>query len=211
MRKAPLLAACLLGLAAPALTWAQQVAIPTPESVLGFEVGADFKLATYDESLDYFRRLTAASDRIRLVEVGRTSEQRRWYFALISNPDNLANVERYREIGQRLAHPEGLTDDDARRLVAEGKPFVHIDGGLHASEVAGAQHTIQLAYDLVSNTDDPKIQAILDNVVVLLWPSLNPDGQNIVVNWYRSNVGTPYEVAPLNQLYQKYVGHDNNR
>jgi hypothetical protein len=191
--------------------WAQQSAIPTPESVLGFEVGADFRLARYEESLDYFRRLDAASDRIRLVEVGRTSEQRRWYFALISSPDNLANVERYREIAQRLAHPQDLTDGEARRLVSEGKPIVHIDGGLHASEVAGAQHTIQLAYDLVSDTDDPKIQAILDNVVLMLWPSLNPDGQDIVVDWYRSNVGTPYEVAPLHQLYQKYIGHDNNR
>ncbi len=168
-------------------------------------------MATYDESLVFFRQLDAASVRIQLVEVGRTSEGKAWYFALISTPENLANVERYRAIAQRLAHPQGLTDDEALRLAREGKPFVHIDGGLHASEVAGAQHTIQLAYDLVSATNDPKIQAILDNVVVLLWPSLNPDGQNIVVNWYRSNVGTPYEVAPLKQLYQKYIGHDNNR
>ncbi|MCH7489123.1 MAG: hypothetical protein IID05_00385, partial [Gemmatimonadetes bacterium] len=197
-------------LSVPVFGWAQS-AVPTPESVLGFQVGADFKLATYDESLDYFRQLDAASDRMQLVEVGHTSEGKAWYFALISTPENLANVERYRAIAQRLAHPQGLTDDEALRLAREGKPFVHIDGGLHASEVAGAQHTIQLAYDLVSATDDPKIQAILDNVVVLLWPSLNPDGQNIVVNWYRSNVGTPYEAAPLKELYQKYIGHDNNR
>ena len=197
-------------LSVPVFGWAQS-AVPTPESVLGFQVGADFKLATYDESLDYFRQLDAASDRMQLVEVGHTSEGKAWYFALISTPENLANVERYRAIAQRLAHPQGLTDDEALSLAREGKPFVHIDGGLHASEVAGAQHTIQLAYDLVSATDDPKIQAILDNVVVLLWPSLNPDGQNIVVNWYRSNVGTPYEAAPLKELYQKYIGHDNNR
>ncbi len=202
---------CLLVLSVPARLGAQRSTVPTPESILGFRVGADFSLATYDESLEYFRQLDAASDRMQLVEVGRTSEERRWYFAPISSPSNLANVERYRAIAQRLAHPEGLTDGEARRLAREGKPFVHIDGGLHASEVAGAQHTIQLAFDLVSNTDDPKIQAILDDVVVLLWPSLNPDGQNIVVDWYRSNVGTPYEVAPLHQLYQKYIGHDNNR
>ena len=179
--------------------------------MLGFQVGADFQLATYDESLAYFRRLETASDRLRLVEVGATSEGQPWFFALVSSPANLANLERYREIAQQLAHPGALTDDEARRLAREGKPFVHIDGGLHASEVAGAQHTIQLAYDLVSARDDVKIDAILDNVVVLLWPSLNPDGQNIVVNWYRENVGTPYEVAPLNALYQKYIGHDNNR
>ena len=211
VRTATFLSMCLLVLSVPPQLGAQRSTVPTPESILGFRVGADFSLATYDESLEYFRQLDAASDRMQLVEVGRTSEGRRWYFALISSPSNLANVERYREIAQRLAHPEGLTDGEARRLAREGKPFVHIDGGLHASEVAGAQHTIQLAFDLVSNTNDPKIQAILDDVIVLLWPSLNPDGQNIVVNWYRSNVGTPYEVAPLHQLYQKYIGHDNNR
>ena len=191
--------------------FAQQTDIPSPESVLGFKVGDDYKLANYDESLGYFRRLDAASDYMQLQEVGRTSEGREWYFALISSPENLANVEQYRQISQRLAHPRNLTDAQGRELAREGKAFVHIDGGLHATEAAGAQHTIQVAYELLSNVDDPKIRAILDNVVVLLWPSLNPDGQNIVANWYSSNLGTSYEVAPLNQLYQKYVGHDNNR
>jgi len=185
--------------------------IPTPESVLGFQPGADFELATYDESLEYFRRLDAVSDRIELVEVGRTSEGRPWYMALVSSPENLANVERYREISLQLAHPEGLSDEQARRLASEGKAIVHIDGGLHATEVAPTQHTIQLAYDLVTGGDDPEIQAILDNVIVLLWPSVNPDGQNIVAEWYESNLGTPFETAPMVELYQKYVGHDNNR
>ncbi|MFQ5703666.1 MAG: M14 metallopeptidase family protein [Gemmatimonadales bacterium] len=203
--------AAVLAAAVPGRSVAQQHQIPTPESVLGFEVGSDFKLARYDESLGYFRKLAAASDRIQLVAVGRTSNGQAWYFALISTPENLAKVGRYREIAWRLAHPKDLTDDDARALAREGKAFVHIDGGLHASEVAGAQHTIQLAYDLVSGTDDPKIQEILDNDVVLLWPSLNPDGQNIVVDWYRSNLGTPYEVSGMPTLYQKYIGHDNNR
>ncbi len=132
---------------------AQQTAIPTPETVLGFPVGADFKLATYDESLRYFRQLDEASDRLQLVEVGRTSEGRPWYLALISSPENLANVERYREIALRLAHPDGLTDEEARQLAREGKAFVHIDGGLHASEVAGAQHTIQVAYHMLAHAE----------------------------------------------------------
>jgi len=182
---------------------AAQAALPTPESALGFRPGDDFKLATYDESLAYFRALDAASDRIQLVEAGRTSEGRPWFFALISSPANLANLDRYREIAQRLAHPAGLTDEEARQLAAEGKAFVHIDGGLHASEVAAAQHTIQLAYDLVANAGDRRIARILDNVVVMLWPSVNPDGQNIVVDWYREHVGTPFEVAPLPRLYQE--------
>lgn len=185
--------------------------VPTPEEALGFAVGSDFKLATYDESLAYFQQLDDASDKMQLVRVGETSQGRDWFFALISSPQNLANIEHYRSIAQQLAHPSGLSDADARRLVEQGKAIVHIDGGLHASEVAGAQHTIQLAYDLVNGAEDPMIRSILDNVIIMLWPSINPDGQNIVAEWYRSNVGTPYEIAQLPELYQKYIGHDNNR
>jgi hypothetical protein len=185
--------------------------IPTPASILGFPVGADFKLATYDESLRYFRALARSSNRIRLVDVGKTSTGGEWVLAIISSPPNLARLDTLRAISRRLAHPSGLNDQEARRLAREGKPFVDISGGLHASEIAGSQHTIQLAYDLLSRPEDPKFKAILDHTVLLLWPSINPDGQNIVARWYRENVGTPYEVAPLHELYQKYIGHDNNR
>ena len=185
--------------------------IPTPESVLGFEVGADFHLASYDESIAYFKRLDDASDRLKLVQVGETSEGRPFYVALVSSSENLANLERYREISLRLAHPDGLTDEEARALAREGKAIVHIDGAVHATEVACAQHTIQLAYNLLTGDGDPEIENILKNVIFLLWPTLNPDGQNMVVDWYRENVGTAYEVSPLPRLYQKYVGHDNNR
>lgn len=188
-----------------------QGSVPTPESVLGFDVGADFHLASYDESLDYFQRLSGSSDRVELIEVGRTSEGRRWYVAVVSSADNLLNVERYKEISQRLAHPAGLTEPEARRLAVEGKAIVHIDCGLHATEVASAQHAIQLAYELATGDDDPEIAAILDNVILLLWFSINPDGQDMVADWYQSNLGTPYEVAAMPFLYQKYIGHDNNR
>ena len=190
---------------------AAQQGVPTPESVLGFRVGADFRLATYEESMAYFHRLDEASDRVQLVEVGRTSEGRPWHVALVSSPENLRGLERHRATAQRLAHPEGLTDEEARRMAREGKAIVHVDGGLHASEVAHAQHTIQLAYDLVTGDDDPEKRAILENVILVLWPSINPDGQTMVAEWYRSNVGTPLEVAPMPWLYQKYIGHDNNR
>jgi hypothetical protein len=202
--RAPLLLA--LALAAP--LGAQSV--PTPESVFGHAVGADFKLIDYTQSIDYFRRLAAASNRIRLVEVGKTSNGVPWTMALISSPENLAKLDRLKEIAQRIAHPAGLSDDQARALAREGRAFVDISGGLHASEIAGSQHTIQLAYDLVTRTD-AATREILDNDVLMLWPSINPDGQNIVVNWYREVVGTPYETAPLHELYQKYIGHDNNR
>ena len=105
---------------------------------------------------------------------------------------------------------KGLTDAQAHELAHNGKVIVHIDGGLHATEVAPAQHAIQLAYNLVTATD-PETTAILDNVILLLWFSINPDGQNMVVKWYRSNLGTPYEVSNMPGLCQEYIGHDNNR
>jgi hypothetical protein len=186
--------------------------VPTPESMLGFAVGSDFELATYEQSLEYFQRLAATSDRVELRGVGRTSFGRPWYVALISSAENLRDVERYRQIAHELAYPtEEMTDEQARGLAAEGRAIVHIDGGLHATEVAHGQHTIQLAYDLVTGDDDPEIAAILDRVILVLWFSINPDGQTMVSDWYYSNLGTQYEVAGTPFLYQKYIGHDNNR
>jgi hypothetical protein len=184
---------------------------PTPESVFGFKPGADNKLATYDQSIDYLKKLAASSKYVKLMEAGKTTLGRTVYFALISDPKNLANIDRLREIAQRLAHPQDLTDDEARRLAREGRAFVHLDGGCHATEVAGAQMAPQLAYDLVSRASDPETKQILDNDVVMLWPTMNPDGQQMVGEWFAKNVGTPYEQSGLPRLYQEYVGHDNNR
>jgi hypothetical protein len=185
--------------------------IPTPESVLGFKPGADNKLATYDQSIAYLKKLAVSSPSIKLVEAGRTTEGRPMYCALVSTPANLANLDRLREIAQRLAHPRNLTDAEARALAREGKAFVHLDGGCHATEVAGAQMIPQLAYDLLTRSNDPVIRQILADDVVMLWPTMNPDGQQMVGEWLAKNVGTPYEQSPLPRLYQEYVGHDNNR
>jgi hypothetical protein len=134
-------------------------------------------------------------------------------FALISTPKNLNRIEHYRQIAQRLAHPAGLTDEAARELAREGKPIVHIDGGLHATEVAGPQHSLALAYEVLNKAQsgDASIKRMLDDVILMLWPTINPDGQQMVADWYMGNVGTPYELSGLPQLYQEYVGHDNNR
>jgi Zinc carboxypeptidase len=185
--------------------------VPTPESVLGHKPGDDFYLANYQESRDYVRRLAASSNRIKLISVGKTTRGLDWEIAIISSPANLAALDRNKLISQRLAHGRGLDDAAAHALAREGKAIVHIDGGLHSTEVAGAQQSILLAYKLVSTQGDPDIDAILDNVILMLWPTLNPDGQEEVVSWYRKNLGTPYEVSPLPDLYQEYVGHDNNR
>jgi len=185
--------------------------IPTPESVLGHKPGDDFYLASYDESREYFHKLAASSNRIKMISVGRTTRGLDWEIALISSPQNLARLDKFKDISRRLALARGLNDETARALAREGKAIVHLDGGLHSTEVAGAQHSIQLAYRLVATQGDAEIDAILDNVILMLWPTLNPDGQNEVVAWYRKNLGTPYEVSPLPDLYQEYVGHDNNR
>lgn len=201
----------ILFLMAPFGLHAQQATIPDPEDVIGFEVGSDFHLATYEQSIEYFKKLDAASDLVEMRETGKTSEGRTWYYVLISSQENLANIDRYKEISQKLAHPKGMTREQAQELAAEGKAIVDISGGLHASEVAGAQHIITLAHQIVSEANSKKFKPILDDVILVLWPSLNPDGQDIIANWYMSNVGTPYETARTPWLYQKYVGHDNNR
>lgn len=216
--KRMLASASLLGLAA-GLPCAAQVpfttnpapGVPTPESVLGHRPGDDFYLASYDESREYFRKLAASSNRIKLISVGKTTRGLDWEIAIISSPENLANLDKFKGISRKLADGRGLTDETAKVLAREGKTIVHIDGGLHATEVAGAQQSIDLAYKLVSSQGDPEVDAILNNVILMLWPTLNPDGQNEVVSWYRKNAGTTFEVSPLPDLYQEYVGHDNNR
>ena len=185
------------------------VAVPTPESSFGFAVGADYKLFDYEQSIAYFRRLAASSNRIKLLEVGQTSFGRPMTVAIISSPENLARLDEIRRVNMRIAHPDGLTDSLAHRLAAQGKVIVDISGGLHASEIAGSQHTPLLAYRLLSNTNDATTKAILDNVVLFLWPSINPDGQDIVVNWCRAR-DEQKNPGPM-ELYQKYIGHDNNR
>ena len=210
MRKTALFVTALLWLIpAAALIGADK--IPAPESILGFKPGADNKLATYDQAMAYFKALAASSKSIRLLEAGRTTQGRILYFALISDPRNLDRLDRYREIARRLAHPEGLTDEQARALALEGKAFVDIDGGCHSTEVAGAQMAPQLAYDLISRPDDPQNRIILQNDVLVLFPTMNPDGQQMVGEWQQKNFGTPYEQSGLPRLYQEYVGHDNNR
>ena len=187
----------------------QKPSLPTPDAAFGFPVGADYKLFDYEQSIAYFRRLAAASNRVKLIEVGKTAFGRTMTVALISSPENLARLDQIRRTNSRLAHPEGLTDAEARRLARDAKVIVDISGGLHASEIAGSQHTPQLAYELLFHADEPRNKAILDNVVLFLWPSINPDGQDIVVNWCKAR-DEQKNPGPM-ELYEKYVGHDNNR
>ncbi len=189
-----------------------QSAVPSPASVFGFEPGADGSLANYDRVVEYFRQVDAASDRVRLVDAGVTTQGRRFVFALVSSPENLARIDRLREIARRLANPEGLTDEAARALAREGRAFVHIDGGLHSTEVAAPQHVPLLLDTILSRADEPETARILDEVVLMLWPTINPDGHQMVADWQMANPPAEGRPAPpLPGLYQEYVGHDNNR
>jgi hypothetical protein len=188
---------------------AQKGTIPSPESVFGFPIGKDSNLVDYEQSIDYFKKLAAASNRIHLLDIGTTSFGRPWTVAIITSPENWAKLDHYRQINMRIAHPEGLTDSAAHNLARQGKVIVDISGGLHASEIAGSQHTPQLAYELLSKANDPAMKEIFDNVIFFLWPTINPDGQDIVVKNCRE---TMFGRAPLNNdPYEKYMGHDNNR
>lgn len=199
LRRAFLLALSSVLLAAP----------PSPREHFGFNPGDDYKLANYDEVASYFRKLAASSDRIRLEEFGRSSEGRPMLVAFISAPENLKALDRYKEINRRLAL--GLaTPAEAAKLAVEGKAIVWIDSGLHATEVAPVQQAPHLAYKMLTDESD-EVRRIRQNVILMQVPVINPDGLDMTASWYRRNVGTPHELAPLPWLYQKYCGHDNNR
>jgi Zinc carboxypeptidase len=185
--------------------------VPTPVSVLGHHPGDDFYLANYEEEIAYFHAMAAHSDRIKMFTVGKTTEGRDIEIAVISSPENLAKLDEYKADAKRLSTAQGLDDASAKALAESMPVIVHIDGGLHSNEVAGPQHSIVLAYKLLSAQGDPEIDKILKNVILLLYPTLNPDGQDMVVSWYRKNLGTRFEVSPMPWLFQDYVGHDNNR
>lgn len=184
--------------------------VPTPADVIGFQPGADHHLADYDQIQSYFHTLDEASDRVILERIGTTTLGKPMLLAFISSEENLRNRERYREINRRLALAEGLTDAEAKRLADEGRATVWIDGGLHATELAPSMHTPLLAHWLATDESE-EARSIRDNVILLLMPNMNPDGLDIVTNWYRSNLGTPFETSPVPELYHHYVGHDNNR
>ncbi|HUA82930.1 MAG TPA: M14 metallopeptidase family protein [Bryobacteraceae bacterium] len=190
------------------------VALPaqpkSPEQTFGFKMGADHKLVKWPQIVEYFHALAASSNKVKIIDAGKSSEGNPMIVAVISSPENLARLDHYKQVSQHLAHPGDLSPEDAEKLIADEKVLVAISCSIHASEIAATQLSMELAYDLATK-DTPEVRRILDQDIVLLWPSHNPDGNIIVADWYNRNVGTKYENAPLPWLYHKYVGHDNNR
>jgi hypothetical protein len=208
-----LIGSLLLLLVTAAYTRTQSQAVSTitpPAAQFGVDIGDDYFLATYSELEAYWKRLAAESDRIRLVDIGRTEEGRTQWMAVVSSPENLRRLDHYRDISRRLALAEGLTDAQARALADEGKAIVWINGGLHANEVLGAQQLIETVYQLVSGSDDETRRFLRD--VIVLAVHANPDGHELVANWYmREADPARRSLAGIPRPYQKYVGHDNNR
>ena len=190
---------------------ADQRGVPSPQSVLGFHVGTDKRLADWNEITTYLGRLAAASDRIRLDTLGTTTLDRPFIALTISSPRNLARLGELLEIQRRLADPRLMASEkEASRLFREGRVIVLITGGIHSTEVGAYQVPMRIAYELAVGKDASTAE-ILDEVVLLLVPSLNPDGSQMVVDWYERTLGKPWEGANPPFLYHHYVGHDNNR
>ena len=184
--------------------------ITSPRAEFGHDIGDDYFLASYGQMVDYWRKLDRESDRMKLVRIGTTAEARPMWMAIVTSPENQRRLARYQDISKRLALAENLTDAQARSLAAEGKSVVWIDGGLHASEVLGAQQLILTAYDLVSRNDPETLRFLRDDIILLV--PANPDGQDIVSNWYMREADTlKRTTSRLPRLYHKYAGHDNNR
>lgn len=184
--------------------------IPSPEAHFGFPMGADRKLPDWNQVVSYFDSLPAASPRIQVRHLGLTTGGRPFIAAFISDPATIGSLDRYREIQRRLADPRLTSPEQAAPLIAAGKSVVLITCSIHSTEPASTESAVQLAYRLLTE-DSPRLRSILENTILILVPSLNPDGVDIVAHWYRSTLGTPYEGTAPPELYQKYVGHDNNR
>ena len=189
------------------ITFAQT--ITSPRQQFGFNIGDDYKLANYSQFEAYFRKLATESNRMKLVEIGKSAEGRPQLMAIISSPANLAKLDRYKEISRRLSLADGLDDAQAHALAKEGKAVVWIDGGLHATEVLGAAQLIETVYQLVSRSDAETMR-FLDDCIILATHA-NPDGMQLVSDWYMKDADTLKRNMNIPRLYQKYIGHDNNR
>ena len=189
---------------------AAQQSLPAPEQYLGFRVGADRKLATWPQVVEYMRMAARASDRVRVEELGKSTNGHPFLLLTISSPENLARLAEIQTDQKRLAYPYELSEKEAAAIAARNPAVVLITLTIHSTEIGSTQMSLELVHRLATE-NSPSIQRILDNVVFLLAPSVNPDGQVLVVDWYNKNLGTEFEYAPLPWLYHPYTGHDNNR
>ena len=185
--------------------------VPSPRSFLGFHPTDDKTIADWTQITNYFSRLDIASDRIALREIGKTTLGKPLMVAFISSADNIKNLERYRRISAKLADPRTIRNEaELRDLVRNGKTIVSISCPIHSTEIVASQMSMNFAYELATANDD-ETREILNNTILMLIPSANPDGIDIVADWYRKTLGTKSEGTSPPELYHHYAGHDNNR
>ncbi len=184
--------------------------VTSPEKFFGFQMGADRKMARWDKMVDYYTQLATESNRIKVVDMGPSTMGNPFLLVVISSPANLARLDRLRQVNLQITDPRGLGEAEIKKLVAEGKAVICQSMSLHATEIGGTQMAVELAYDLATRQDE-ETQRILDNVVFLMVPCFNPDGEIIVNDWYQKTLGTEFEGSAPPVLYHKYAGHDNNR
>jgi hypothetical protein len=185
--------------------------ITSPEKSFGFQLGSDRKIARWDKIVEYFQLLEKeGGGKLKVVNMGPSTMGHPFLLVIISSPENMARLERLREVNARISDPRGLTEQAVKNLIREGRAVVCQTMSLHATEIGGIQMAPELAYDLLSRRDE-ETQRILDNVLSFIVPSFNPDGAIMVADWYQKTLGTEYEGGNLPWLYHKYAGHDNNR
>ncbi len=185
--------------------------IPSPKTILGFQPTDDKTIADWSQIVNYFQKLDAASDKVKVQEIGKTTLGKPLVVAFISSIENIKNLEKYKQISQKLADPRKIKDEKEReQLIAEGKTIVSISCSIHSTEIVASQMSMNLAFELATATDE-ETREILQNTILLLIPSSNPDGVDIVANWYRKTLGTASEGTSPPEIYHHYAGHDNNR
>ncbi|MBK8303976.1 MAG: hypothetical protein IPK98_11460 [Chloracidobacterium sp.] len=185
--------------------------VPSPKSVLGFTPTDDKTIADWRQINDYFVKLDKASNKVAVKEIGKSTNGKPLIVAFISSPDNIKNLEKYRQISARLADPRTVkSESELADLIKNGKTIVSISCSIHSTEIVASQMSMNLAYELATATD-ADTKEILDNTILLLIPSPNPDGIDIVADWYRKTLGTKSEGTAPPELYHHYAGHDDNR
>ena len=184
--------------------------VTSPEAFFGFQLGCDRKIAAWDKIVAYLRVLEQESDCLQVVDMGPSTEGNPFLLAFISSPQNLANLARLQAVNAQISDARGLSEDAVKSLISEGKVVICQSMGIHATEIGSTQMASELTYDLITRTD-AETQRILDNVIFLMFPCLNPDGLSMTIDWYNKYLDTEYEGCSLPWLYHKYAGHDNNR
>jgi hypothetical protein len=210
MSKRILLSVLILAVALGVLPMGALAKVTSPKEQFGFNVGDDYVLINSTQLTAYWKKLARESDRMSLVEIGRSAEGRPLLMAIITSPSNQRNLGKFKAIARRLALAEGLSETEARKQAGEGRAVVWIDGGLHATEAAGSQQLVEMAYQMTSRNDDETRRILRDDILLLVCP--NPDGVELVADWYmRDKDPAARTMSGLPRLYQKYIGHDNNR